>query len=140
MVKKVRGSDVGTPSNRITTAQIAPLRSELLAKQNYVCPLCKGSMRGGTKTPALDHDHKTGYIRDVLCFNCNGIEGKIFNLARRAKNKMSEVQWLSNWADYHKRHQSPKHGGILHPKHKTADEKRLATNAKARKKRKALKK
>lgn len=125
---------------RLTTVQIAPVRAKLLAAQKYICPLCKGSMKGGKKSPALDHDHVTGYIRDVLCVNCNGIEGKIYNLARRAKNELSVQEWLSNWSAYHKRHEEPQHGGVFHPTHKTQEEKRLATNAKARKKRAALKK
>ena len=125
---------------RITSAQIAPVRAKLLQNQKYQCPLCEGSMKGGQKKPALDHSHVTGYLRDVLCLNCNGIEGKIHNLARRAKGKLTEQQWIDNWVSYHERHSTPQHGGILHPTHKTSEEKRIATNTKARKKRAALKK
>lgn len=129
-----------TVNVRITTAQIAPVRAKLLQAQKYKCPLCEGSMKGGGKKPALDHDHTTGYLRDVLCLNCNGMEGKIYNLARRAKGKLTEQQWIDNWVAYHARHQSPQHGGIFHPTHKSEEEKRIARNTKARKKRAALKK
>lgn len=91
------------------------------------------------KNPALDHDHSTGFIRDVLCLNCNGIEGKVFNLARRAKNNLTEQEWLENLIAYHKRHAVPQHGGILHHTHKSEEEKRLARNKKARLKRAAAK-
>lgn len=84
------------------------------------------------KNPALDHDHATGYIRDVLCINCNAMEGKTFNLARRAKAQLSELDWLKNLVAYHERHAVPQHGGILHHTHKTEEEKRLERNRKAR--------
>jgi hypothetical protein len=120
---------------RLTTAQIAPVRAKLLGQQKYICPLCQGSMKGGKKKPALDHDHQTGLIRDVLCLNCNGMEGKIFNLARRCDKR----RFLQNLMDYWNKHTDPQHGGLFHPTHKTPEEKRLAANAKARKKRAALK-
>ena len=92
------------------------------------------------KEPVLDHDHTTGFLRDVLCRNCNGIEGKVFNLARRAKAGLTTEEWLRNLVAYWERHASPQHGGILHHTHKTEEEKRLARNAKARAKRAAAKK
>lgn len=80
----------------------------------------------------------TGNIREVLCRNCNGIEGKIFNLANRAKRDGTPAWWLKRLLDYWIKHlEEP--SGVYHPTHKTTDEKRLARNAKARKKR-ALKK
>lgn len=124
---------------RLKTSQIAPVRAKLLSAQKYKCPLCQGSMKAGKK-PALDHDHATGYIRDVLCLNCNGMEGKIFNLARRGNGAGGEHSFLCALIRYWERHAQPQHGGLFHPTHKTAEEKRLATNAKARKKRAATKK
>jgi len=119
---------------RLKASEIAGVRDRLLKAQNYKCPLCEGSMRAGHKKPALDHDHKTGYIRDVLCNNCNGMEGKVFNLARRCGSGQ-ESRWIANWLEYQKRHSESQHGGLLHNTHRTEDEKRLARNAKARKKR-----
>lgn len=124
---------------RLKTSQIAPVRAKLLKAQEYKCPLCGKSMKGGQKKPALDHDHATGYIRDVLCLNCNGMEGKVFNLARRC-GAGNELEWITNWLTYQWRHTQPQHGGLFHPTHKTDEEKRIATNAKARKKRAAIKK
>jgi hypothetical protein len=127
-------------TTRITTAQIAPVRAKLLQNQKYKCPLCEGSMKGGGKKPALDHSHTTGYLRDVLCLNCNQFEGKTFNGANRSKGKLTPREWLRNLLAYWDKHDTPQHGGLFHPTYKTAEEKRLATNAKARKKRAALKK
>jgi hypothetical protein len=124
---------------KLKTAQLAPVRAKMLQLQQYTCPLCGGSMKGGQKKPALDHSHVTGYVRDVLCVNCNQFEGKTYNGALRSKGKLTPEQWVRNLLAYWDRHQTPQHGGLIHPTHKTADEKRLATNAKARKKRAAHK-
>ena len=125
---------------KLKTTEVTPARDILLKKQEYLCPLCTGRMKTlKDKQPVLDHCHTSGFIRDVLCRNCNGIEGKVFNLARRARNTLTETQWLKNLIDYHERHATPQHGGVLHPTHKTEAEKRLARNKKAREKRAALK-
>ena len=90
------------------------------------------------KKPALDHDHSTGAIRDVLCLNCNGMEGKMHNLARRGLNGNPE-EFLKNILDYWKKHRDTPRP-YMHPTHKTESEKRAAKNAKARAKRAAAKK
>ena len=43
--------------------------------QNNVCVICKEACKSG-KNLAVDHDHNTGAIRDLLCGNCNGGLGK----------------------------------------------------------------
>jgi hypothetical protein len=40
---------------------------ELLAEQGGVCAIC-----GADNPEHVDHDHETGHIRGLLCFNCNG--------------------------------------------------------------------
>ncbi|MFF5173553.1 endonuclease VII domain-containing protein [Micromonospora sp. NPDC000089] len=40
---------------------------ELLAEQGGVCAIC-----GAEDPQHLDHDHRTGWVRGILCFNCNG--------------------------------------------------------------------
>jgi hypothetical protein len=40
---------------------------ELLAGQGGVCAIC-----GAGNPEHVDHDHLTGWVRGVLCFNCNG--------------------------------------------------------------------
>ena len=46
-----------------------------LEQQKNVCAICGGLCKSG-KRLAVDHDHKTGKIRDLLCGNCNGGLGK----------------------------------------------------------------
>lgn len=132
---------VGTELKRLKVSQVPQARNLILKKQNGRCALCDQPVGGrAKKKPALDHDHITGYIRDVLCINCNGIEGKVFNLARRAKADLTEIEWLGKLVAYLERHKTPQHGGYFHPTHKTAEEKRLAKNKKARDKRARAKK
>ncbi|MEV6346349.1 endonuclease VII domain-containing protein [Actinoplanes sp. NPDC051851] len=40
---------------------------ELLAEQGGVCAIC-----GAADPQHVDHDHRTGWVRGILCFNCNG--------------------------------------------------------------------
>ena len=124
---------------KIKRNEIPIATQALLKKQGYTCPLCGGSLRAGAKKePVLDHDHETGAIRDVLCRNCNGIEGKIYNLVRRARNGMAYVAWLGRLAQYWERHKVNQHN-LIHPTHLTEEEKRLKRNAKARARRAAAK-
>jgi len=118
---------------RLTRAGADEFRRALIAKQNNRCALCWDTLEG--KTACLDHDHKTGYIRAVLCLNCNGIEGKIFNLCRRAKRSRTELDFIMRVADYWIYH-TGEYRAPIHPSHRTADEKRILRNKRARKKRK----
>lgn len=40
---------------------------DLLAEQGGLCAIC-----GAANPQHLDHDHHTGWVRGILCFNCNG--------------------------------------------------------------------
>jgi len=42
----------------------------LLDSQLGKCAICDCSL--SEKTAHVDHDHTTGAVRGVLCFNCNG--------------------------------------------------------------------
>ena len=47
---------------------------QLIDKHENRCGICK---RLFVRSPHIDHDHRTGRIRGLLCFNCNSILGKI---------------------------------------------------------------
>lgn len=49
----------------------------LLKAQDGVCAICKvASNRNGSRL-CVDHDHKTGNIRGLLCHYCNTVLGKM---------------------------------------------------------------
>lgn len=66
-------------------------RAELLASQKGLCAIC-------LKEPAVhvDHCHKTGKVRGVLCFNCNSAIGKLSDdpdIVRRAAAYLEGNVW-----------------------------------------------
>ena len=128
---------------KLTRTQVAPAREILLKQQGYKCALCqsdfreqtlKGRKRVQKYKPALDHDHATGYVRAVLCVNCNGREGEIWNRAQRCKRDGKSVDWLQRLVDYWLLHETPQ-TVYIHPDHKSEDDKRIARNTAERKKR-----
>ncbi len=119
---------------RLKVKDIQKVRDEILMKQEGKCAICSIQL-GGEQKACLDHNHQTGAIRSVLCQNCNGIEGKIYNLCRRGKRERTPFDYLNTILGYWTIHNSEPNK-LIHPKHKTTNEKRLARNAKARKKRK----
>ena len=134
---------------RLTRAALAPWLQKELIKQQYKCAVCgvplqvgkKASLNGSYRgLPCADHDHDSGYLRGVLCNTCNTGEGKIRSACiRYGMGKENYIDWLVKMAAYlHTRARTPI-SPYLHPTHKTEDEKRLAKNAKARKKRQANK-
>lgn len=117
---------------KIKVAQIAAVRNAIASRrQGNKCPLCERTF-GARVISCLDHDHVTGLVRGVLCKNCNGIEGKIKNLAVRGRVGLTSVEYLRNIANYMD-HYSIDRTSLLHPLHLTTDEKRVKRNTKARK-------
>ncbi len=102
---------------QLRDAEIDTFRKNMAAAQRYRCPLCGGSLAHGIN--ALDHSHKNGSVRAVLCRSCNVSEGKVLagalfrtplgNLAHK-----DTIQWLRNLADYWERHNANP-SGIIHP-------------------------
>lgn len=123
--------------NRIKVKDIPVLRKKLAVLQENKCLICRVDL--DSVVSCLDHDHKSGVIRSVLCANCNGIEGKIFNLARRGKRSDTEFNFLTKILCYWEAWSNPPKDAFIHPKHRTHDEKRVARNKKAREKRKSKK-
>lgn len=119
---------------RLKASQIAEHKKKLLEKQEYSCGLCQISLREfPTRDLCLDHCHRNGHVRAVLCRNCNGIEGKIFNLANRGKRTRSVPAYVKLLLQYWEEHDPTGCDDLVyHPSHKTTDEKRIERNRKAR--------
>lgn len=120
---------------RLKTAEVKAERELLLALQGGHCALCKGAC--SEDDAVLDHDHTTGAIRAALHRSCNALLGKVENNYRRYGVR-DLAAWAQGVAAYLQRHLVNR-TGLLHPTHKTDEEKRLARNAKARKARAARK-
>lgn len=88
----------------------------------------------------LDHCHITGAVRGTLHRSCNALLGKIENNhARFGLPKERLSAFLHGTAKYLQKHMT-NITGLIHPTHKTEDEKRIARNLKAVKKRAVAKK
>lgn len=105
----------------------------LKTKQDGKCPLCDKDIDLTIKGEGvIDHDHDSGEIRGVLHRSCNAAEGKIANAAARWGAKSASyadvIAYLRRVVQYL---ESPG-VGLIYPMHKTADEKRVERNAKAK--------
>ena len=102
---------------QLTNATLALFRKNRAAIQKYRCPICGGTLQNGK--PALDHCHKTGHCRSVLCQSCNVGEGKVkaAMLFRTPKGNLAytnPVAWLRKLADYLEHHKDNP-SGVIHP-------------------------
>lgn len=64
----------------------------LLSKQRGQCRIC-GTLKSEWGQLAVDHNHDTGAVRGLLCFNCNTSIGKMGDdpkLLRRAAEYLEE--------------------------------------------------
>jgi len=116
---------------RLKTSEIRDYRLKTLTHQGHNCALCLEAV--ATTEAVLDHDHKTGYIRGVLHRGCNALLGKIENSLTmnrispdRLKNILDNLQFYTN-----------QHHAVLHPTHRTPEERkeRIKKRAKLRRKR-----
>ena len=117
---------------KLKHSQIEKVRVSIMIGQRQTCPICLQAFGPKGKRPALDHDHRTGYIREVLCLWCNGMLGKVENAAQRAVGKDGDLRpWLARAYGYLERHRIPHWSmpgirrGLIHPTFKTAEDKRL---------------
>jgi hypothetical protein len=69
----------------ISLAQVVAMYNALKGK----CPLCQNKMiLGGTNGTAVcvDHDHKSGKVRGLLCNHCNQMLGNAYENKETLKN------------------------------------------------------
>ena len=58
-------------SKLFTRKQIDALREELIAKHGDQCAICKRPRTDFKNKLSLDHNHRSGQVRGLLCFYCN---------------------------------------------------------------------
>ena len=122
------------PRKRKTT-EVATVRLSLLTSQGMRCALCK--LPCSPTNAVLDHCHQTGAIRAALHRGCNSVLGKIENAYKRygVPNLNAFLHGASTYITHH----ADDRTGLLHPTHRTPDEKRERTNKLARQRRAKLK-
>jgi C4-type Zn-finger protein len=64
----------------------------MLESQNYKCPICGQTLELDGRKTHLDHDHKTGKIRGVLCDKCNKGLGNFNDDIERMKSAIAYLE------------------------------------------------
>ena len=136
---------------KLKHSELEELREKLLDRQGHRCAICQCSFIEGyyhhqkkkvlpKHKPCLDHCHKTGKIRGVLCSGCNSVEGKVIKGVERYHTNITisdtsaMCNFLQGLANYYSWH-SVDRLNLIHPTFKTEEEKRLLKNKRARDKR-----
>lgn len=70
-------------------------KQRMIQSQEGRCMICKESFIS-EKTTHVDHDHKTGKIRDILCDTCNNGIGKFKDNIELMQNA---INYLLKWRD-----------------------------------------
>lgn len=112
---------------RLTASMLKPKRAQMLKEQGGISPITGLAVTD----PVLDHCHKTGNIRAVLNRWENAVLGRLENWAARLGGGVDPIKFLRAVADYLEHH-AKYPVGILHPTHRTEEEKRQLRNKRAR--------
>lgn len=117
---------------RITTREVEVIRTSQVAQQGGKCCVCQRPFGRPELAldPVLDHCHKSGAVRGTLHRSCNALLGKLENNQARF-GKIDLSAFLHGSAKYLQAH-TTNITGLIHPTHKTADEKRIAANKRRR--------
>lgn len=109
---------------KIKYKDIPRVKKELVKLQLGRCPICLRHLDTlKNRDICLDHNHKTGKIRAVLCRGCNSMEGKAFRMYQRLglqKGKVNYFDLLIGLAWYYAEYDilMTKDTGYIHPKFK----------------------
>jgi hypothetical protein len=76
----------------------------MLADQNGVCAAChqpetcrdSWGKNGEVRSLAVDHDHKTGEVRALLCYHCNSTLGKYNEDPKPIRALAEYAEWCRN--------------------------------------------
>ena len=64
--------------------------NKILEKQNGRCAICNCQQH--YQRLAVDHDHKTGMVRGLLCVHCNRGLGRFFDSGLRLRNAAAYIE------------------------------------------------
>ena len=90
----------------------------MLSEQTGCCALCQEPVLDDA---VLDHCHKTGLIRGVLHRGCNSLLGKIENSMPRSQVNIGRLEKI---AENLIKYMVSSKTDLLHPTHKTKEERR----------------
>jgi uncharacterized CHY-type Zn-finger protein len=103
IIKKTRGWAIDNPERRKEIARNShtkrkygiTLEQEIAIKmsQNNKCAICNDELK---KHAHIDHDHKTGKVRAILCLECNTGLGKFKENPKIFKSALKYLQKYSN--------------------------------------------
>jgi len=108
---------------------IKAYREERIAELHGACELCGHPI----DDPCCDHNHHTGAVRGVICRRCNTALGRCENLGRSG---IKDVIPFLRAAVAYLEHHSINTTGLLHPSHRTAEEKKALNKKRRARKRK----
>lgn len=66
--------------------------NEMFLKQNQACSICKTHQSFFKRTLAVDHCHKTGNVRGLLCDNCNRALGYLKESKQIITNMLKYIE------------------------------------------------
>ncbi len=104
---------------KLKQREIAEYRQQQLIKQNNCCALCGDLI---TDDAVLDHNHRTGFIRQVLHRGCNSLLGKIENSMPRSRVDITRLKGIARNLIHYLTEQ---HTDTLHPTYKTPEERKM---------------
>lgn len=111
---------------RLKHSEVKPFREQQLIRQGQCCSLCGEEI---IDDAVLDHCHKTGKIRRVLHRGCNVLLGKIENNMLRNRITIQRLKGITqNLVGYLEQ----EYGDIVHPTHRTEEEKALLRKKRAK--------
>jgi hypothetical protein len=125
--------DLGSALVKLKTKEIAAYRAQCVLDQLGVCPLCESHL--ALSDAVLDHRHSDGQVRQAIHRLCNTFLGKIENNVVRNRISTRQLQSiLKNYEAY-----VSQSSGVLHPTHKTAEQRAETAKRRAKRRRVAKK-
>lgn len=115
---------------KLDKSAVPDVKRRLLAMQGGKCAIC-GKPMTARDGAVLDHDHSTGIVRGVLHNSCNGAEGRIKSKANMGHKGVDAYTYIIALGKYLEKHSKPQ-TNLIHPVHKSDEEKRLLKNKRAR--------